>query len=230
MFKLDISAPVWKNHVRIYFIPSTQNAAELIIQHLTNKNDGLLNVHYHLIVFPKALTLVQSLFESSGILDFTTIHNFCWDLIPLDRDFLSLELSDFFTTTFLQGDDSYLGLIAKVLMSFECHYGKFSSVISLGEKSHKTFKLLSMWHSEFQPPCPTNSEFSHLFIVDRNYDFAAPLLTQLTYEGVLDENFRIETGFIYLKGSEGSQRLMLNCAKDEVYAEVRTTSAPKYGE
>lgn len=221
MFKLEPSAPMWKNSTRVYFIPSTISAAEKVIHHLTKRSDGPSNIHYHIIIFPKALTLIQSILESSGILDFTTIHNFCWDFIPLDRDFLSLELGDFFRASFLQGDDSYLGLIAKVLMSFECHYGKFPSVITLGEKSHKTSKLLSMWHNEFQPQCSQNTEFSHLFIIDRNYDFASPLLTQLTYEGVLDENFQIETGFIYLKDNEGSQRLMLNSSKDEIYAEVR---------
>lgn len=32
----------------------------------------------------------------------------------------------------------------------------------------------------------------NLVLIDRNVDFITPLLTQLTYEGLIDENFKIE--------------------------------------
>jgi len=58
--------------------------------------------------------------------------------------------------------------------------------------------------------------------MDRTIDFASVLLTQLTYEGVLDENFRIQSGFVYLNidGGEEPQRVMINSNKDEIYAEA----------
>jgi hypothetical protein len=81
---------------------------------------------------------------------------------------------------------------------------------------------LESWHNEVRPAFPSEAEFSHLIIIDRNIDLASVLLTQLTYEGVLDENFRIQSGFVYLNidGTEESQRVMINSNKDDIYAEV----------
>jgi hypothetical protein len=82
---------------------------------------------------------------------------------------------------------------------------------------------LGTWQSEIQPPFSEESEFNHLIMLDRNIDFASLLLTQLTYEGVLDENLKLKSGFVYLDsdGTEGAQRLMLNSTSDEIYAEVK---------
>ena len=38
-----------------------------------------------------------------------------------------------------------------------------------------------------------------LLLIDRNVDLITPLLTQLTYEGLIDENFKIENSkIVYL--------------------------------
>ena len=138
-------------------------------------------------VVPKALYVIQSLFESLGVLDLTKLHSFSWDFIPLDSTLLSLEFPLFFKSTFIKGDHSLLGSVAKCLLSFECLYGTFPCVTTLGGKAEKIHSLLESWRSEVRPAFPTNSEFSHLIIMDRNMDLASVLLTQLTYEGVLGE-------------------------------------------
>ena len=35
-------------------------------------------------------------------------------------------------------------------------------------------------------------KIDNLIIIDRNVDFITPLMTQLTYEGLIDENFGIK--------------------------------------
>ena len=60
--------------------------------------------------------------------------------------------------------------------------------------------------------------------MDRDIDLASILLTQLNYEGVLDENFTVSCGFVTLQSEEPNgevQRIMLNSTKDDIYAEVR---------
>lgn len=223
MFKLASLAPPWKNSIRLYFIPSIYAVAENVALHL-KRNEMDKTVSYHIIVVPKVLTVIHSLFESLGVLDFVTLHSYSWDFIPLDSNLLSLEFHHLFKASFLKEENSLLSSVAKALMSFECLFGKFPCVTTLGEKSHRVHKLLNTWRSEIQPTFPEKTEFTHLIMLDRNIDFTSLLLTQLTYEGVLDENLKMKSGFVYLdaSGAEGSQRLMLNSASDEIYAEVRS--------
>jgi len=218
MFKLSPSPPQWKNSTRIFLIPAVHSVAENVALQIMRER----KFEYHIIIVPKALSLIQSLFESMGVLDNTVLHSYSWDFIPLDSNLLSLELPQFFKASFVKSDNSLLGSVAKALMSFECLFGHIPCVVTLGDKSHKVHVLLDTWRSEVRPPYPTESEFSHLIMMDRSADFASLLLTQLTYEGVLDENFRIQSGFVYLDGdgTEGVQRLMVNSSKDEIYAEV----------
>lgn len=224
MFKLSSSAPPWKNSTRIYFIPAIYSVASNVAHQL--KSSGSVEKVYHIIVVPKVSSLIQFLFESLGIMDVATLHSFSWDFIPLDSDLISLESIQFFKACFIKGDLSLLGCVAKALMSFECLFGNFLCVTTLGKKSHQVHSLLELWRKEVQPKFPPDSEFSHLIMIDRDIDLASVLLTQLTYEGVLDENFRIQCGFVSLPGEngmEGTQRLMINSKKDSIYAEVRFT-------
>lgn len=222
MFKLASVAPPWKNYIRLYFIPSIYAVAENVARQL--KRHGVeKTVSYHIIVVPKVLTVIHSLFESLGVLDFVTLHSYSWDFIPLDSNLLSLELHHLFKASFLKEENSLLTSVAKALMSFECLLGKFSCVMTLGEKSQRVHNLLNTWKNEIQPTFPVETEFTHLIMLDRNIDFVSLLLTQLTYEGVLDENLKMKSGFVYLdaNGAEGSQRLMLNSASDEIYGEIK---------
>jgi hypothetical protein len=95
------------------------------------------------IVVPKALYLIQSLFESLGVLDLAVLHSYSWDFIPLDSTLLSLEFPHFFKSTFVKGDNSFLGSVAKSLLSFECLFGSFPCVTTLGEKSHKVMLFVN---------------------------------------------------------------------------------------
>lgn len=220
MFKLTSTAPPWKNPVRLYLIPAVHSVAENVAKQL--KKDKVGKVEFHVIVIPKALHIISSLFESLGVLDVAVLHSYSWDFIPLDSNLLCLELPHFFMAAFVKGDNSLLGSVAKALMSFECLFGRIPCVVTLGDKSHRVHLLLDTWRNEVRPPTPSDSAFSHLIVMDRSADFASVLLTQLTYEGVLDDNFRIQSGFVYLEGdgTEAPQRLMVNSAKDEIYAEV----------
>ncbi|XP_057364499.1 vacuolar protein sorting-associated protein 33B-like [Daphnia carinata] len=222
MFKLASVAPPWKNYIRLYFIPSVYAVAENVAQQL-KRHEVEKTVSYHIIVVPKVLTVIHSFFESLGVLDFVTLHSYSWDFIPLDSNLLSLELHHLFKASFLKEENSLLTSVAKALMSFECLLGKFSCVMMLGEKSQRVHNLMNAWKKEIQPNFPVETEFTHLIMLDRNIDFVSLLLTQLTYEGVLDENLKVKSGFVYLDadGVEGPQRLMLNATSDEIYGEIK---------
>ena len=216
MFKLGSSAPPWQSSIHIYIIPALQNAAESVARQVAKDKTGKDKVH--VVIMPKALHLIQSTFESLGALDAATLHSLAFDFIPLDRNLLSLEMPQFLSTSFVHGDGSLLSSVAKGLLSLEVLIGAFPCVVTLGEKAHKVHNLLEAWRSEIRPSCPADSEFTHLILMDRSADFASVLLTQLTYEGVLDDTFRMRSGFVQL---DEQTRLMMNSTKDEIYAEIR---------
>lgn len=222
MYRLGPSAPAWRNSTRIYMIPALYSVAELVSDQLkVNKIDS---INYHVVIVPKVTHVIYALFESLGVLDIVTLHSFSWDFIPLDINFISLEMNGFFRASFVNGDNALLAAVSKALLSFECLFGRFPCVTTLGKKSATVHNLLEAWYSEIQPTCPSQSEFSHLIIMDRDVDLVSPLLVQLTYEGVLDENFKIQSGFFTLNPSgkpEDVQRLIMNADKDEIYSEVQ---------
>lgn len=71
----------------------------------------------------------------------------------------------------------------------------------------------------FQTP-----EIGHLFIFDRDADYVTPLLTQLTYEGALDEHFGIQAGVVEfpadVMGQDTARKIPLN-SKDTIYDNIR---------
>jgi vacuolar protein sorting-associated protein 33A len=78
----------------------------------------------------------------------------------------------------------------------------------------------------------SNPEFDSLLLIDRNVDMLTPMRTQLTYEGLIDELFGIQSTFVELdaqflaRGSNPSSKTkkhILN-SKDPVFAEIRDLS------
>ena len=70
-----------------------------------------------------------------------------------------------------------------------------------------------------------------MFMFDRDIDFVTPLLTQLTYEGSIDEHFNIESGSVKLPssitgssttGSSGPISTVILNAKDPTFESIRS--------
>lgn len=64
----------------------------------------------------------------------------------------------------------------------------------------------------------------HLFVLDRDADLVTPFLTQLTYEGALDEHFGIRAGVIEfppaVAGGEHPLKMSLN-SRDAIFNKIR---------
>lgn len=72
--------------------------------------------------------------------------------------------------------------------------------------------------------CFQTPEISHLFIFDRDADYVTPLLTQLTYEGALDDHFGIQAGVVEFPGEvvgqDAPRKVALN-SKETIYDNIR---------
>lgn len=121
---------------------------------------------------------------------------------PLEKDLLSLELDDSFRDLYLAKDPTSVFLLSKALMGIQQKHGLFPRIIGKGDNAKRVAELLSRMRQELlagedvnetdkvglTPSTTTES----VIIIDREVDFVTPLLTQLTYEGLIDEVFGIQ--------------------------------------
>ncbi|KAI9668746.1 MAG: hypothetical protein M1831_000815 [Alyxoria varia] len=153
---------------------------------------------------PRRTLLGDKILEESGVLGDVTSSEFELYFQPLDHDLLSLELSESFEDLFLRKDPTCLYTSAKALMAIQKRHGLFPQVLGKGQNAERVTQLLLRMRSELSADeghhangIPTtagipSSTLENLIIVDRGTDLASPLLTQLTYEGLIDESFQID--------------------------------------
>lgn len=126
-------------------------------------------------------------------------------------------------------------------MKFQIIYGFFPKVLGKGDFSHLLSEsldrkrldyLTNTGNLESEKEMLTikgierDSEFDSLLILDRSVDHFTPFRTQLTYEGLLDEIFTINSSFVELDASlhSGKSRKMLLNGSDLVFGAIRDQS------
>ena len=141
------------------------------------------------------------LLEEAGVLGDTNIAELPLFFFPLEPDVLSLELDDSFRDLHVSKDPTSVFLLAKALMGIQQRHGLFPRMVGKGDNAKRVAELLARMRQELLAgegfaetdrlgllPSTTNDS---LIMIDREADFVTPLLTQLTYEGLIDEVFGI---------------------------------------
>ncbi|KAF5662387.1 lysine-specific histone demethylase 1 [Fusarium heterosporum] len=156
---------------------------------------------FHIFWVPRRTLVSDKLLEEAGVLGDVSISELPLSFFPLEKDVLSLELDDSFRDLYLSKDVTPNFLMAKALMEVQQNHGLFPRVIGKGDNAKRVADLLSRMRQELLAgegtaeankigltPSTTNES---VIIIDREVDFVTPLLTQLTYEGLIDEVFEI---------------------------------------
>ncbi|KAI9830761.1 MAG: hypothetical protein M1826_004394 [Phylliscum demangeonii] len=124
--------------------------------------------------------------------------------VPLEKDVLSLELENSFEQLYLYKDPTCLFLSARALMTLQQRHGLFPRIIGKGDYARRVADLLLRMRSELAASgditssspsalgSTPSSSMESLIIIDRGVDLVTPLLTQLTYEGLIDEMIGIQ--------------------------------------
>ncbi|KFA51465.1 hypothetical protein S40293_06736 [Stachybotrys chartarum IBT 40293] len=157
---------------------------------------------FHVFWVPRRTLVSDQLLEEAGILGDVNISELPLTFFPLEKDVLSLELDDSFRDLYLSKDVTPNFLLAKALMEIQQSHGLFPRIIGKGDNAKRVADLLSRMRQELLAgedasetnkigltPSTTNES---VIIIDREVDFVTPLLTQLTYEGLIDEVFEIQ--------------------------------------
>jgi hypothetical protein len=107
------------------------------------------------------------------------------DMLPLEKDVLSLEAYDSVPQLFLKNDTTVLSTLVRTIIKFESIFGKIKYKYAKGDYA-KTLKKLLETEEEINP-CETEEQILAAILIDRSVDFVTPLCTQYTYEGMIDE-------------------------------------------
>jgi hypothetical protein len=146
---------------------------------------------------PRRTLVSEKILEDAGVLGDTSIAEFPLYFLPLEKDLLSLELDDSFADLYLRKDPTPTFLMARALMLIQQKHGLFPRITGKGDNAKKLTELLARMRQELIAGEDTNESnklgltpsttIESLIVIDREVDYATPLLTQLTYEGLIDE-------------------------------------------
>ncbi|KAF8079084.1 Sec1-like protein [Lyophyllum atratum] len=162
---------------------------------------------YTLLLVPRISTLVTQILEEEGVLGDVTISSYNLQFIPLADDVISLEHDNAFKSLWAYGDESVIFDSAQALTTFQKLYGLFPRIVGKGDGAARLATLLAR-----ETPKSSNSsspdtlltpseKIDSLIVVDRRVDMITPLLTQLTYEGLIDELIGIKNSHVELPAS-----------------------------
>ncbi|KAH7329271.1 Sec1-like protein [Stachybotrys elegans] len=157
---------------------------------------------FHIFWVPRRTLVSDQLLEEAGILGDVNISELPLGFFPLEKDVLSLELDDSFRDLYLSKDVTPNFLLARALMEIQQNHGLFPKIIGKGDNAKRVADLLSRMRQELlagedasetnKPGLTPSTTNESVIIIDREVDFLTPLLTQLTYEGLIDEVFKVQ--------------------------------------
>jgi hypothetical protein len=166
-------------------------------------------LQHKLVYLPQPTALIRKLLSNWGVYPSTlptathvSVHSLhCNYLMPLETDLLSSEYSDAVWESAVQGTPSFvIAHVAKSILQLQQVVGPIPRLQAYGPMAEEVLrKLLTLTVDEYFLECkdaaaaaqdaPTpvhGSSVAALIILDRKVDFVTPLLTPLTYEGLLD--------------------------------------------
>ncbi|KAJ6243209.1 vacuolar protein sorting-associated protein 33a [Anaeramoeba flamelloides] len=159
------------------------------------KKNGKNKHKYHLFFVPHQEILCEKALETLGVRQLVTLYEFDLDLFPLDQDLLTMSRNSSFASL-SQGDPEILSDVAKSLKKLEYLFGQFEEICWLGKNSQLVLQMYENLQSKRNTQTSENSQINKVILVDRTIDLITPLLTQQTYEGMIDEIYGIENSIL----------------------------------
>ncbi|KAG5519157.1 hypothetical protein PMAC_002245 [Pneumocystis sp. 'macacae'] len=150
----------------------------------------------------------DKILEEEDVIGDLVIGSFPMWMIPFEKDLISLELRDSFKEIYMEGNLAAIYHSARVLMEIEASYGIFPQILGKGEKAKQLKDLLFRLRREYSLEHPSDTcihnlstSIDSLIIIDRELDLITPLMTQLTYEGLIDEIYGIKSSYAEISSS-----------------------------
>ncbi|KAF9263535.1 Sec1-like protein [Marasmius fiardii PR-910] len=177
---------------------------KIIADHIKRHAKESLRYNYTILLVPRTSTLVSRLLEEEGVLGDVTISTYNLQLIPLADDVVSMEYESAFKDIWVDGDETVIYDSAQALITLQKMFGTLPRMLGKGDHAARLIKLVETYLPQTRNSfaSDTLSELSDkidsLIVLDRHVDMITPLLTQLTYEGLIDELLVIKNSHVEL--------------------------------
>ena len=233
-------------------LKQTQLAAQRI--HAWKKS---FRTHHRLVYLPQPTAIIHKMLKNLGLTAApnVSVQRLQLDIFPLESDILSFEYDDAMRESEVEGTPSTLiTSVARSILKLQDVVGKIPRIQAYGTMGEEVVrKLLNMTVDEYlasrdrpeeEAGPVTGGDVAALVVMDRKVDMITPMVTPLTYEGLLDDVVGIDCGFIKVdvdtinpedeseKKAEKQQNEMVALGvngSDSLYAEVRNQHVEKFG-
>lgn len=194
MFKLgNYPIPKIDNVKNIIFItrPNLKAMDYIAANIQTEERMGSKKI-FHLYFLPRQSQLCEKHLKMKGVYgSLTNIGELKCDIFALDRDLLSMELTDCFNELYAEGDPTCLYQSAEALIMIQKLYGRIPKICGKGDFAEKMWQLTKTMGLDDVDINSEKGTIDQLIILERSTDLMSVLATQLTYEGLIDEVFGI---------------------------------------
>ncbi|XP_052712538.1 vacuolar protein sorting-associated protein 33A-like isoform X1 [Crassostrea angulata] len=237
MFPLSDKGLPPSNVQNIIFVTRPKlHLMEQIAQNLLQEeHKGGFRKEYHIIFVPRKSLLCEKKLKESGV--YGTLHyieEFNLSMIPFDSDLMSMEMEGAFKECYLENDYTTMFYVAQSLMTLQFLYGIIPNIQGKGDCAKNVVDMMLRMRRELGGREPQiTPQIDNLLILDRNVDLLTPLLSQLTYDGLIDEIFGINNTSVklppekFVSSSQSPEdaptekkKIILN-SSDELYGELR---------
>ncbi|NWZ92047.1 VP33B protein, partial [Nesospiza acunhae] len=180
---------------------------------------------YKIIFSPQKFYACEMVLEEEGVFGDVTCDEWSFYLLPLDEDIISMELPEFFRDYFLEGDHRWINPVARALQLLNSLYGPFGKTHGIGRCAKMSYELWRDLEEESDGEGQGRKpEIGHVFLMDRDTDYVTALCSQVVYEGLVDDTFRIKCGSVDfgpdVTSSDKSIKVLLN-SQDKVFSQIR---------
>lgn len=168
---------------------------------------------------PKRSLICEQMIEEKGFSEDIKIGELKIDFIPLDSDVLSLEMSNSFKNIYVDHDESSIFAAARGIVGLQAAHGIIPRICGKGSHSRRLADMIMKMKVDVSD-VGLASNIEALVILERGCDYGTALMTQLTYEGLLDEFFNIKQSQIQVDGLKDVKKVQLQ-SNDSLYSQIR---------
>ncbi|ETE58071.1 Vacuolar protein sorting-associated protein 33B, partial [Ophiophagus hannah] len=225
LYKLE-KKPARSSSDQLCFLLRPRLTSVRLVAELINADKAAGRVRKYKIIFsPQKFYTCELVLEEEGIYGDVTWDEWSFSLLPLDNDIISMELPEFFRDYFLEADQRWINTVAQSLQLMNSLFGPFTETYGIGRCAKMVHEL---WRDIAEESEVDNMdrkpEISHVFLIDRDVDYITALCSQVVYEGLVDDTFRIKCGSVDfgpdVTSSDRSIKVLLN-SQDKVFSEIR---------
>nr|CAG4713614.1 unnamed protein product [Naegleria fowleri] len=182
--------------------------------------------NFSIFLVPRTTLICEKILKDCGVFGDVKIGEYALDLIVFDPHILSMEISTSFKECELDGDFSSLYYVARSIMKLQSYYGLIPNVKYIGSSANHVFDMIMRMKKQVGSQVfSVVPEINTLILIDRGIDLITPMLTQLTYEGLIDEILGGISNSLFLTDcspeSRGTPKKVLLNSYDTVFDRVR---------